>query len=111
MEKTVRMLIDDIDGSEATERIEFTLGGTSYRLDLNEKHAKEFNDDLDPWLAKAQKLSRFTRSSASSTAEKSDKEELARIREWAKANGYKVSDRGRIAQTTKDAYYASIASK
>ena len=31
--------------------------------------------------------------------------ETAAIREWAKANGHKVSDRGRIHQDVQDAYY------
>ncbi len=33
--------------------------------------------------------------------------ETAAIREWAKANDHKVSDRGRIHQDVQDAYYKS----
>ena len=33
--------------------------------------------------------------------------ETAKIRAWAKENGYEVSDRGRIHQSVKDAYYAA----
>ncbi|WP_396350782.1 histone-like nucleoid-structuring protein Lsr2 [Kocuria atrinae] len=29
------------------------------------------------------------------------------MRAWAKGNGYEVSDRGRIHQSVKDAYYAA----
>ena len=34
--------------------------------------------------------------------------ETAAIREWAKANGHKVSDRGRIHQDVQDAYYEAM---
>ena len=33
--------------------------------------------------------------------------DTAKIRAWAKDNGHEVSDRGRIHQSIKDAYYAA----
>ena len=33
--------------------------------------------------------------------------DTAKIRAWAKDNGHPVSDRGRIHQSVKDAYYAA----
>jgi hypothetical protein len=33
--------------------------------------------------------------------------DTAKIRAWAKANGHPVSDRGRIHQHIRDAYYAA----
>nr|WP_277551869.1 histone-like nucleoid-structuring protein Lsr2 [Kocuria oceani] len=33
--------------------------------------------------------------------------DTAKIRAWAKENGHEVSDRGRIHQTVKNAYYAA----
>ena len=33
------ILIDDIDGSEATETVSFGLDGTQYEMDLNLQHA------------------------------------------------------------------------
>ena len=34
--KTVVLLEDDIDGSEATETLSFALDGSEYEIDLNE---------------------------------------------------------------------------
>ena len=36
-----------------------------------------------------------------------DREQLAAIREWARANGHEVSDRGRISKAVRDAFAAS----
>ena len=34
-----------------------------------------------------------------------DKAQLAQMREWGKANGYKVSDRGRVSAELQEAYH------
>ncbi|MDQ0078526.1 histone-like nucleoid-structuring protein Lsr2 [Arthrobacter oryzae] len=44
--RTVVLLEDDIDGSEANETISFALDGNEYEIDLNEGHAKELRDAL-----------------------------------------------------------------
>jgi hypothetical protein len=44
--KTVVLLEDDIDGSEATETLSFALDGSEYEIDLNEGHAKELREAL-----------------------------------------------------------------
>ena len=36
-----------------------------------------------------------------------DKEQLAKIREWARANGHEVSNRGRISAAVQEAYHAA----
>lgn len=44
------------------------------------------------------------RASSANGAAKRSKEELDEIRAWAKQNGHKVADKGRIAQEVVDAY-------
>jgi hypothetical protein len=44
--KTVVLLEDDIDGSEATGTLSFALDGSDYEIDLNEGHAKELREGL-----------------------------------------------------------------
>ncbi|WXF91339.1 histone-like nucleoid-structuring protein Lsr2 [Curtobacterium flaccumfaciens pv. flaccumfaciens] len=41
------------------------------------------------------------------TAKRGNSDELAKIREWANANGHEVSSRGRISQAVRDAYDAA----
>jgi hypothetical protein len=40
-QKVQVLLVDDVDGSEASESVSFGFDGTTYELDLNEKNAPE----------------------------------------------------------------------
>ncbi len=105
MEKTIKVLLDDFDGSEASRHIRFSVDGNNYELDVNDANGKAFDEALAPFIKVARKTGRFSVPAVSKPRMSS--EELTRIRTWARAQGYKVSDRGRIAQTIQDAYYAS----
>ncbi|WP_442781438.1 Lsr2 family DNA-binding protein [Curtobacterium sp. 260] len=61
------------------------------------------------YVAAARKVSgRQNRTSGGSTAKRGNSsDELAKIREWANANGHEVSSRGRINQAVRDAYDAA----
>ena len=50
------VLVDDIDGSDATETVAFGLDGTSYEIDLNEKHAAKLRDALASYVGHARKV-------------------------------------------------------
>lgn len=96
-------LIDDIDGTEAAETVNFALDGQAYVIDLSEKNAAALRNALAPYVGHAQRESRRgtrgTRGRSSSTA--SD------IRAWAREAGYTVPDRGRVAAEIKAAYDAA----
>jgi hypothetical protein len=98
------VLVDDIDGSDATETVAFGLDGTSYEIDLNEKHAAKLRDALASYVGHARKVGgRRTRSSAKAAATGASAKE---IRDWARSNGYKVPDRGRIPADVREAFDA-----
>jgi len=40
-QKTLILLQDDLDGSEAAETVSFGLDGKSYEIDLSEKNAQK----------------------------------------------------------------------
>ena len=42
-----------------------------------------------------------------SATAKPDKNQLGAVRAWARENGHKVSDRGRVSQEVLDAYKAA----
>ena len=99
------VLVDDIDGSDATETVSFGLDGTSYEIDLNDKHAAKLRDALATYVGHARTGGggRRTRSSSqAATGGASAKE----IREWARSNGFKVPDRGRIPADVREAFDA-----
>jgi hypothetical protein len=116
--RTVESLVDDIDGSEAQETIEFSFRGKSYTLDLNEKNASEFDDALAPYVAAAEKAgtaqsSRGTRSRGSSiprprSARQTEIDPRA-VRSWAESQGITVSPRGRIKSDILEQYKAANA--
>lgn len=47
--------VDDLDGSPATETIEFSLDGTNYQIDLNDQHAQQLRAVLDRYALHARR--------------------------------------------------------
>ena len=43
-QKVQVLLVDDLDGGEASETVTFALDGTSYEIDLSGKNADELRD-------------------------------------------------------------------
>ncbi len=101
------ILDDDIDGGPADSTIQFSYQGTQYEIDLSKKNEEKLIRALEPFTSKARKTGGRRRSSAKSLVGKTDKNQLQAMRDWARANGFKVSDRGRVSQEVQDAYNAS----
>lgn len=97
------VLIDDLDGGPADETIRFGLDGVQYEIDLSSSHAKELRSALGGYVAGARR-SNQTRTRGAAPARN---QEAALIREWARANGYEVSARGRVNSGIVDAYRAA----
>lgn len=96
------ILEDDIDGGTATETVSFSLDGVTYEIDLNADNAAELRTSLDSYVDAGRKVSgRRRRTAAGKT---SRREELAKIREWARKSGYEVGDRGRVSASIREAY-------
>ena len=114
--KTQIMLEDDLTGEllddGAGDTISFALDGTSYEIDLSDDNAAEMREVLSRYTAAARKVATSGRRSASGggapkRASGGGRTDLAAIREWAKANGHEVSERGRIAGAVVEAYDAA----
>ncbi len=99
------VLVDDLDGSEASSTVSFGLDGTTYEIDLNDKNAGKLRDALAPYLGHARKVSggRRGRKAAGSSLGPSPR----LVRDWARSNGYDVSDRGRVPADVTAAYQAA----
>lgn len=99
------LLVDDLDGSDADETVTFALDGVSYEIDLNEDNAAQLRDDIATWIGHARRSGgrRTTRSAAKSTKAAATSDTAA-MREWARGEGYTVSDRGRISAEIREAY-------
>ncbi|MFB9907718.1 histone-like nucleoid-structuring protein Lsr2 [Allokutzneria oryzae] len=112
-QRTIVQLIDDLDNtsSEDISRIEFSLDGVTYEIDLNESNAATLREHLTPFIEAARRIGGRARSGTGrrGSGEGRSKEETKAIREWAKANGHEVSDRGRIPSTVIEAFQAAKA--
>lgn len=107
--KTFVELVDDLDGGKAEETVTFSLDGVSYEIDLSEKNATTLREEIGAWSEKARRVGgRRTRSTGGSSSRGSN--DSARIREWARENGYDVPDRGRVAGNIRQAYEEANAS-
>lgn len=105
--KTVVLLEDDIDGSEASETISFALDGTEYEIDLNIDHANELRQALERFTKVARKTpGRNIRTSARRSSSHGAPDAKA-VRLWAIENGLKVNTRGRIQSDIVEKYEAS----
>jgi Lsr2 len=96
-QKVQTILIDDLDGSQADSTVRFGLDGTDYEIDLNAEHAHQLQDALVRYVNAARRIGNAARQPAR-TARKAPASGLntTKVREWAKAQGIDVKDRGRI---------------
>ena len=94
-------LEDDVDGSEASETVQFALDGRSYEIDLSAANAARLRDDLAKWTGHARSVKGRGRAVAKATAGRAD---LNKVREWGRENGFSVSDRGRVSADLQAAY-------
>ena|SRR3954466_12078823 len=111
-QKVTVTLVDDLDGGTAEETVEFGIDGVSYEIDLSATNAGKLRDSLADYVSNARKAGGGRRKAAGPARRASsggrasvDREQNAAIREWARKNGFNVSDRGRIPAEVLDAYH------
>jgi hypothetical protein len=98
-QKIQTLFIDDLDGSEADGTVRFGLDGTDYEIDLNTQHTKALREALEPYLSVARRpgggggARKPARAARKAPANEPNTTE---VREWAKAQGIEVKDRGRV---------------
>ncbi|MGH9075930.1 MAG: histone-like nucleoid-structuring protein Lsr2 [Acidimicrobiales bacterium] len=123
MAKSVQVLLTcdyDEKPTVAVETITFGHDGASYEADMCQVHLDEYNAWINEYVVHSRKLagSRGRRVAttraiptdgqvATATRRRPGGDNLAAIREWGRANGYQVSDRGRISVSVRSAYEAA----
>ena len=101
------ILEDDLEGGPAEETVQFGLDGRQYEIDLSTANAEKLREALRPYAAAGRRAQGKSPRATGTRSSTGGNPETAKIRAWAKENGYEVSDRGRIHQSIKDAYYAA----
>jgi hypothetical protein len=112
-QQVIHKLVDDLDGSEATETVLFSLDGEGYEIDLNAKNAAALRKAFDRYRGAARPANA---SRASSSSGRRGRGAKARgrgdvdpkvVRQWASENGHEISSRGRIPSEIIEAYKAN----
>src|SRR4051812_17376379 len=103
---TITQITDDIDGSKNAETYRFEWQNTSYEIDLSAKNFKALDKALQPYIKAAAKVPMRSSSNGRRSSPSSSKRDYSGVREWAKKEGYNISDRGRVPRTVVEAYDA-----
>ncbi|MHC6592745.1 histone-like nucleoid-structuring protein Lsr2 [Arthrobacter sp. C152] len=100
-------LVDDLDGSEATEAVRFGLDGNDYVIDLAGQNA----DELRALLARFVDAGRKTGATKQAPAVRRlpPAAEIKAVRVWAAENGIEVNARGRIKDDVVQRYLTSLS--
>jgi len=107
--------------TEGVETVSFGLDGNSFEVDACPSHQAELRDAFSKYVGAARRAGsgsgaarRSSRAGSGRSASGSgssgggaDREEVQRIREWARENGHKVSERGRLSSGVLEAYRAA----
>lgn len=110
--KLIAHLVDDLDGTVLDEgegtQMTFSFDGRDYEIDLSRRNAEKFYRALTPFVdaARPATSSRST-GKVDRPARAGNGLDLAAVREWARANGFTVNDRGRLPGAVIDAYSAA----
>ena len=103
-------IVDDLDGTtENVEKVQFSLDGSNFEIDLSAENAARLRDKLARFIEaghRVQGQKRGIRKQVITTGATS-REHTQAIRHWAKDNGYQVSERGRIPSTIREAFEAA----
>ena len=108
-QKVQVILVDDIDGGNATETVLFGLDGVSYEIDLSTKNAAKLRDTFASYVGAARKVGAGGRRSSRRGGRRSSAtgNRNAEIRAWAKSKNMKVSERGRLPAEVVEKYDAA----
>lgn len=101
------VLVDDLDGSEASESVTFGLDGATYEIDLNDDHANTLREALSGFVGHARKVSGSNRRTARKASGGGSSTNTKAVREWAKKKKMDISERGRIPAEVQKAYDAA----
>lgn len=108
MAQRVQVLtVSDLSGTDlGTDGVTVSFGyqGVSYEIDLSESEVQDFDKAMAKYIEAGRRVG--GRRSGGKAPGRS-RNDLGKVREWARANGHTVSDRGRIPRNVTDAYDAA----
>ncbi|WP_037602200.1 histone-like nucleoid-structuring protein Lsr2 [Streptacidiphilus rugosus] len=108
-QKVQVLLVDDLEGGEADETVTFALDGVAYEIDLTHANAGKLRELLAPYTDKGRKQSgRLAggrgRGRAAAARPVGGNPDTAKMRAWAKEQGFEVNERGRVPSNIREEY-------
>jgi hypothetical protein len=109
-QKTVVVMTDDLTGGEASQTIHFSLDSTDYVIDLNDKNAAALRAEFEKYIEAGRRhrgegaAAKPKRGASRAAGTGVD---TAAVREWARAHGHEVSERGRVSKKIIEAFQAA----
>jgi Lsr2 len=100
------ILEDDLHGGPADETVRFAYDGTQYEIDLSSENAQALRSALGKYIEHARRASAAHRQIRGGRK----RADTSAVREWAKAHGKEVNDRGRIPASVMKEYEAAQGS-
>lgn len=105
------VFVDDIDGSDEAQTVEFAVGGVAYEIDLGPANRERFDKALTDFIEHARKVGAATtpaaqraKRPAGSRTLSQNREHAQAVRDWALREGMEVSERGRIPGRVLEAF-------
>ncbi|SKC53504.1 histone-like nucleoid-structuring protein Lsr2 [Krasilnikoviella flava] len=99
----------DLSGAEGAEQYTFAVQDSSFEVDLTKDEAAELFRLLDPYVKAGRKISR--RAARTVPTSRLNRQGTVgnpgiygRVKDWGRANGFSVADRGRPSHALVEAY-------
>lgn len=111
----VQVFCDVCESPDGAAPLEFSVDRSSFEIDLCEKHRAEFSAAIGTFVARARSARGRTAARPSSSpapargGARREAGQTESIRQWAKENGFAISDRGRIPGHVEAAYHDRTA--
>lgn len=105
---TTTVLRDDLDGSLGATTYRFGVGEEMYEVDLSPVNAARFRQTMGGVENRLRKYMEAGRSVGTpQVARTRTASNLIEVRQWARTNGYKVGNVGRVSKVIMEAYAAA----
>ena len=106
------VLVDDLDGSEAVETVNFGLDGANYEIDLSTENATKLREALALYVGHGRRTGGRRKGSGQGGSQGGSKSgatgpSASEIRAWARENGFDVPERGRVSGEVREAFLAA----
>ncbi len=101
----VTVTCDICGGTKDTQTRLISLDGKTLEIDLCAKDGRALDKVAGKFVPHARKVTR--RSAATGRRTITDRQHSANVRQWAKGQGFKISDRGRIPENVEREFAAA----